>query len=168
MWEWYFSKHVLRLPHPCCFSVRVYTQSFFGPNSLPNTIVQWLSRLERHRAIWKWWVWIRDAAYVLTATSLFAQCSSTSNGLGSQPRDFPSFSVGRNREWILNTFSDHAETIAFYAILDLVKDEQTYLWAGLKKCVRAGFGSRMGGRQISYNTMVLLKTKNRHFLLWRT
>lgn len=37
---------------------------------------------------------------------------------------FSFFSVGQNREWILNTCCDRAETIQF--ILDLVKDEDKY------------------------------------------
>lgn len=67
---------------------------------------------------------------------------------------FSLFSVEQNREWILNTCWDRAETIEF--LLDFVKDENKYFCFLLTescKCVQ-----RLLGRQISDNTLLFFWT----------
>lgn len=67
---------------------------------------------------------------------------------------FSLFSVEQNREWILNTCWDRAETIEF--LLDFVKDEDKYfcfLHTESCKCVQ-----RLLGRQISDNTLLFFWT----------
>lgn len=103
MWEWYFSKHVLHLPLPCCSSAHLLRKALSelrlfvlaSPDFSPNTIVQRLPRLEMHWAIWEWGARMRDAANVLTGTPFFCSVQQyMSNVLGSQPGDFASFLCG--------------------------------------------------------------------------
>lgn len=105
------------------------------PQFSPSTIVQWLPGLDMHRAaqaghrmIWKWEVWMRIAAYVLTGALLFAQSSSTHwTSLALSPEIFLLSFLWDRMDWIWNTCSDHGDTIEFDTILDLVKDKQTRL-----------------------------------------
>lgn len=143
----------------CLSSVFVLARPQFSP----NTIVQWLPRLEMHRAILKWWVWMRDTAYVLTRTSLFAQCSSTCpTSLALSPEIFLLFcgtGQGRNTKHLL--WSRRDNSILYYPGFSQRWADISLLFVFEQgcKCVLPGYpGSRMGGRQISDNTVVLFKT----------
>lgn len=158
--EWYFSKHVLHLPFPLllhCESLfaKLCLSSVFVlalPQFSPNTILWWCpgwrctdrfrndgSGWETQHMVWQGLHFLPSAAAHVQHPWLAAQ-------------RFSFVSAGRNTERILNTCCDHAETIEFDTIRDLVKDKEKYLWflygAGCK-CVLRGFGSRMRRKQIS-------------------
>lgn len=86
------------------------------PQFSSNTIVQLLPRLEMYRAIWKWWIWMRNTAYVLTGTSLFAQCSSPCpTSLALSPEIFLLFCrMGQGLNTKLLLWSCRDNTISYY------------------------------------------------------
>lgn len=123
------------------------------PKFPPGTIVQRLLRLEMHRSILK--MLALDEKYSICFDREFTFCSAHHV---QHPwlivQRFSLFSVEQNREWILNTCWDRAETIEF--LLDFVKDEDKYfcfLHTESCKCVQ-----RLLGRQISDNTLVFFWT----------
>lgn len=93
------------------------------PKFPPGTIVQRLLRLEMHRSILE--MLALDEKYSICFDRDFTFCSPHHV---QHPwlivQRFSLFSVEQNREWILNTCWDRADTIEF--ILDFVKDEDKF------------------------------------------
>lgn len=149
-------KHVLHLPLPCPFVVDLTRKALPALCLCPRlaqTIVQRLLRLEMHRSILK--MLALDEKYSICFDREFTFCSAHHV---QHPwlivQRFSLFSVEQNREWILNTCWDRAETIEF--LLDFVKDEDKYfcfLHTESCKCVQ-----RLLGRQISDNTLLFFWT----------
>lgn len=105
-----FAASVCILPSKALSELHLFVLAW--PQFSPNTIVQCLPKLEMHRAIWKWWAWMRNTTYVLTGTSLFAQCSSTCpTSLALSPEIFLLFcgtGQGMNTKHLLPSCRDNS------------------------------------------------------------